>query len=91
MHNNILIMDESLLTIVVSTVKVELIGKEAGDGKLYCINCNYTLFNNDGITMDGIWIGASGTAPAIAATINLTAIEWREIVIIASRAVLFLV
>ena len=49
------------------------------------------MFNNDGITMDGIWIGASGTAPAIAATINLTAIEWREIVVIASRAVLFLV
>ena len=41
--------------------------------------------------MNEISIGASGTAPAIPATINLTAIESREIVIIASRAVLFLV
>ena len=44
MYNNILLMDVSLLAMVVSSVKVELIDKKAGDGKLYCINCNYTLF-----------------------------------------------
>ena len=37
-YNIMLLMDESLLTIVASTVKVELIGKKSSDVKLYCIN-----------------------------------------------------
>ena len=53
-YNNILLTDEPLLTKGPSTVKVELISKKASDGKLYCINCNYILFGNDGITMNEI-------------------------------------
>ena len=57
-----------------------------GDG-----NCNRVLFDGDGVTMDKISVGTSGTALAIVTTINLIAVEWKDIVIVAPRAVIFFV
>ena len=54
MCNIMLLMDAALLTIVASTVEVELIGKKEGDGELYPIDYNCILFGNDGITMGRI-------------------------------------
>ena len=56
-----------------------------GDG-----NCNCILFGGDGVTIDKISVGISGTATAIAKTINLIAVEWKEIVIVAPCAMIFL-
>ena len=52
------------------TVEVELIciidNAARGDG-----NCNCILFDGNAVTMDKISVGTSGTALAIATTINL--------------------
>ena len=57
------------------TVEVELICiidnvAARGDGNRNCI-----LFHGDGVTMDKISVGTSGTALAIVTTINLIAVE----------------